>query len=127
MMTPLAEATGVFGLAVSNTRLFFTVKSQGGGVYSVIKNQWNPAVAPFFEGEPYASHSIVAGPHVYWVVDGDKTCGKATGSVRRALAVEVANDVGTLAVEQYCPSNFVHHGGYVYWGSGTTIYRVEAK
>jgi hypothetical protein len=121
-----AADPATWGVAVDEQNVYFSVKAVTGYVAAKTKlgNDVPMAIA---SQQSFPTHVLADGTHIYWATQGTDPCTQGFGVIQRAPASLVVNpvDIELLAPGIMCPTNFAMNDTHVYWGSGTTIYRVE--
>lgn len=112
------------GLAVDDQNVYWTVRGMGGSVWGNSKTVIPGSGTPLAMSQPFPTHVFAAGKFIYFSNDGTDDCQAGSGKVlRRSASLDFGAPLESLATKQVCPSNFVKDALYVYWGSGTRIYR----
>jgi hypothetical protein len=103
---------GSFGIAVSNGKIFGTVKSDPGFVweYDIATDMKTILFNTLFPTYMSANND-----YIYWALDSDPVCLNGGGAVRRR-SIPMAGAIETLATPLLCPSNIVRSGTSIYWG-----------
>lgn len=113
-----------FNVAPQQT-IYWTTNPAGGagGLYRADLSEGPGVVVPFETGLSHPRGLVGDSVHLYWIESPDGTC-STPSTIKMRSSDPAVSDTKILAKDIACPSNLVLHKGVLYFGVGSTIYRV---